>query len=319
MGVALAVSSADGRWRWSGAAGDLAQDTRYFIASTTKIYITTLLLQLREMGLLDLDHPISRHLSAEVMQGLSDQITIRHLMSHTSGLPDYFQAKRADGRSLMDSLFSGTDIGWSFDDAIQATKQLRPLFRPGAPGKAHYSDSNYQLLGRIIENRLESDLASAFRERIFDVLGLTQTYLYTDPADTKPAPLYVKSSKVRIPKAMCSFGADGGIVSIAQESLTFLEAFFAGRLFDSSILASLQKWNRIFFPLQSGTGLLRMKLPRILSPFAPPPEIIGHSGLSGAFAFRDVKSGIHLAGTVNQCAEPSQAFRLIFKALNVDR
>lgn len=331
FGVTLAVSQPGQKFSWAGTAGNLASDHPYFIASTTKIYVAAVLLQLREEGLIDFDQPISRYLPSEVLEGLhvyrgqdfGGLLTIRHLMSHTSGLPDYFQAKRADGRSLMEHLLTkpladgaSKDLAWTFDDAIQATKTLKPLFRPGVEGKAHYSDSNYQLLGRIIENRLETDLATALRLRIFDFLNLDRTYLYSDPADHRPADIYYQEARLHIPQAMVSFGADGGIVSTAQESLTFIEAFFSGRLFQPAVLMSLQKWNRIFFPLQAGTGITRLKLPWFLTPFGPAQEIVGHSGLSGAFAFFNPQNGIYLAGTVNQISNPDRSFRLMFKAIS---
>ena len=115
---------------------------------------------------------------------------------------------------------------------------------------------------------------------------------------------------------MASFGPDGGIVSTAEESMTFLKAFFAGTLFPARYLPELYQWNKIFFPLQYGVGLMRFQLPRFMSPFSPAPELLGHSGLSGAFAFYAPERSVYLTGTVNQIAQPGRSFRLLLRLLN---
>jgi len=131
------------------------------------------------------------------------------------------------------------------------------------------------------------------------VLQLKDTYLCDDSSDTKPVPLYYKTRPLRIPLAITSSGPDGGIVSTAKESMIFLRAFYNGQLFPKEYISELTIWNKIFFPLEYGIGVARFKLPRIFSPFKPIPELIGHSGLSGAFAYYCPEKDLHLTGTVN--------------------
>ena len=69
--------------------------------------------------------------------------------------------------------------------------------------------------------------------------------------------------------------------------------------------------------MQYGVGIMRFKLPRIFSPFRGTPEFVGHSGLSGAFAFHCPVKGLFLCGTVNQLTPPSLSFRLMMKLANV--
>jgi CubicO group peptidase (beta-lactamase class C family) len=115
---------------------------------------------------------------------------------------------------------------------------------------------------------------------------------------------------------MCSFGADGGIVSTAEESMIFIKAFFNGQLFPKEYINEMKIWNNIFFPLQYGVGLARFKLPRIFSAFKSYPELIGHSGLSGAFAFYCPAKEIYFTGTVNQISNPSISYKLMIKLLS---
>lgn len=321
FGVTVQVYSGDSVW--SGSAGNLQNETPYFIASTTKLYTTACILKLRSEGKINFDDKISRFFSAEIMNGLhvykgvdySTEITVRHLLSHTSGLPDYFQQKQANGKSFEDDLTAGNDRHWTFEEIIAMSKKMKTQFRPGAKGKAFYSDTNFQLLGRIIEILTGKKLQDAYSEMIFQPLHLTKTYLYSDPADSIPADLNFKNKPLIVPQAMTSFGADGGIVSTAGECMIFLKAFYAGELFPKTYLDEMKNWNRIFYPLESGTGMLRFKLPRIFSPGKAIPELIGHSGLSGAFAFYSPEKNIFITGTVNQISHPDISYKLMAKIL----
>jgi len=309
---------------WIGASGNLQPGSQFFIASTTKLMITAVLRQLRHEGRLGFDDRIGQYLAAELLRDLliidgvqqAPFLTIRQLMSHTSGLPDYFQRK-VRGSSLQDELFAGSDRSWTLEDVLERARGMRPAFRPGQAGRAEYSDTNYQLLGRIIEVVEGACIADVLQRRLFVPLGMTSTYMYTDPSDTRPMTLYYKRKPLPIPRAMTSFGPDGGVVSTASDMLLFLRAFFSDKLAPSVDLAELtRELNKIWFPFTYGIGIMRFRLPRIFSPFQAQPELIGHSGLSGAFAFYAPSKRAFIAGTVNQLAYPDTSFRLMLKMLS---
>ena len=323
-GVVVCMASSDTRFEWSGAAGNLRVDDQYFIASTTKLYVTAIIFNFRQQGLIRLDDPLALYFSPWEIKGIhhykghdfSTEITIRQLLSHTSGLGDYFQgkAKHVAG-SLEKSVVAGEDQSWNFEDVIRMTREIAPEFKPGQSGKAFYSDTNFQLLGKVIENVSGKSLSSVMKELIFQPLGLRCTYLYQDESDKRPVSLNYKDEHLWIPKAMSSFGADGGIVSTTNESMRYLQAFFKGELFPVEYLDEMSDWNRIFFPLEYGLGVSRFKLPRIFSPFKPFPELIGHSGLSGAFAFFCPERSLYMTGTVNQVARPGTSFKLMLELI----
>jgi CubicO group peptidase (beta-lactamase class C family) len=308
---------------WCGASGNMNTDSPYFIASTTKLYVTTIILHLKSKGVLDLDDKISKYLEATVLKGLhtlngkdySTEISIKNLLAHISGIPDYFQQKNKEGKSFESELIRGNDQFWTFEQVVDYSKQLKPLFVPDAKGKAHYSDTNFQLLGKIAENITQKSITENYEELIFNPLELSRTYLYTDIQDQRPKTLYFKSKELFIPKAMASFGPDGGIVSTSNELMNFLTAFFNGTFFPKSYIESLKTWNRIFFPMQSGVGIHLFKLPWIFNPTGTIPELLGHSGLSGTLAYHSPEKDIYVAGTVNQVANPGTSFRLAIKLL----
>jgi len=306
---------------WFGASGDLTKDQPYFIASTTKLFTTAIILHLKSENKLILEDKISKYLDKSILNGLhvykgkdySEELTIKELLAHTSGLPDYFQGKEANGKSLEDDLKNGNDQFWTFEQAIARTKTMKSLFVPGAENKASYSDANFQLLGKIIETIMHKPYSENCNDLIIRPLGLLNTYLYHDATDKTPKTLYYKANELNIPKAMTSFGPDGGIVSTSADMLIFIEAFFTAKLFPSEYINELQKWNKIFFPMRSGIGIHLFKLPWVFNPTGTFPYFIGHSGLSGALAYYSPRENIYVAGTVNQVAHPDISFKTMIK------
>ncbi len=310
---------------WFGSSGNLSKDQPYFIASTTKLFTTAIILRLQSESKINLEDKISKYLDKSTLNGLhvyndkeySETLTVKQLLAHTSGLPDYFQGKGANGKSLEDDIKAGNDQFWNLEQAIQKTKTMNPLFIPDTKNKANYSDTNFQLLGNIIETITNKSYAENCNDVIIKPLGLTKTYLYHDYTDRTPKTLYYKANELNIPKAMTSFGADGGMVSTSAEMLVFIEAFFTGKLFPSSYLNELQQWNKIFFPMRSGIGIHLFKLPWVFNPTGAVPYFIGHSGLSGALAYYSPKENVFVTGTVNQIAHPDISFRTMIKLTQI--
>lgn len=317
-GIVAAVEHPASGLAWTGAHGECRPDTEFFVASTTKLHTTAIVLRLAERGVLRLDERLVDVLADDERGGIdrlhviggvdrTGEITVRHLMSQTSGLADYFQGTLPDGPSLERTLTSGIDRGWTAAESIELARRIGAAFPPGHRRKALYSDTNYQLLGMVIETVLGAPYAEAVQREIAEPLGLTHTRVYTDPTDTSALPLRYGDRALPIPMAMVGFGPDGGIVSTAGELMTFVRAFFEGGLFERGTIEQLQDYRRIFFPLQYGVGFARFAMPRLLGG----EELIGHSGLSGAFAFLAPGPGVYVTGTVNNIAKPGRPFRLM--------
>lgn len=310
FGAALCVEQGDDNFSWTGAAGNIEKDDQFFIASVTKLYVTAVVLMLKGDGRLQLEDRITDYLSEDIMKGIhvledvdhSSDITIKHLISNTSGIPDYFSGKQSNGKTVQTNLFNGYDEGWPLEETLKMSKSQKPKFKPGQSGKANYSDTNYQLLGKIIENITGLSISEVFQTFIFDALELSKTYVFEDISDVKPVPLYYRSNAVHLPKYMSSVSAEGGIVSNAEEMMIFLKAFFNGRFFPKEELETLKEWNLILFPAQFsfGIGLEKLWVPRIYTPFNPIKEILGFWGQSGAFAFYNPEKDLCFTGTVNQ-------------------
>jgi D-alanyl-D-alanine carboxypeptidase len=171
-GITATIIFPDGRsWRAHSGFLDLGQrivlqnSTPFPVASVTKTFIAALVLQLSGEGRFGLDDPVSRYLPAA---GLDARVTIRELLAHTSGVADYFANSRIDT-----ALLACPACAWTPAMALSYVK--KPLFVPGTEWS--YSNTNYLLLGELVEAVMGQDFASLLRQRFFDPLHLVSTYV----------------------------------------------------------------------------------------------------------------------------------------------
>lgn len=315
-GVILRVSSGDGAVDFKGSAGAAAPDMRFPIASISKMFTAALIMQLADEGRIDLNLTVQSILADVDLSGLhivkgvdhSPSLTVRQLLHQTSGLADYYES------DLAAELKQGKDRSYGLDDVLQMTKALPPQATPES-GRSYYSDTNYQLLGAVIEAVTGQTYDQAVQSRICKPLGLTKTGV---PQGTDVGlPVYHKDAVLNVPQILASMGPDGGIISTSDEMLTFLRAFMQGRLFKPESTTQMRQWNRLFFPLRYGYGLMRIKLPRWMTLFRATPELIGHSGASGSFAFYAPEPNIYLIGTFNQTDAPRRPVGFMLRVLDL--
>ena len=315
FGVTICLGTTNNNYTF--ASGNLKSTDYYFIASVTKLYTTAVIYKMVDLNLISLDDYIASYFSPEVMDRLhvlegenySNKITIRHLLSNTSGLSDYFEQQNKGEKSVKEIVVNEKDTLLSFQDIITISKKLPPQFIPGEAGKAFYSDTNFQLLGQIIEKVSQKSLSEVYQEYIFTPLNLKNTFLYALDISTEVTPIYIREKELQIPKMMSSFRADGGIVSTPEENMIFLKSFFSGMLFSKSHLDFENSWNKLEPPFQYGLGVSRFKFPGTY-------ELIGHHGASGSFAFYCPEKEVYITGTVNQVNKPQLPYKMIMKIMS---
>jgi CubicO group peptidase (beta-lactamase class C family) len=229
-GVILRVSSGDGRLDFKGSAGVATPDTRFPIASITKMFTAVLVMQLADEGRLNLDQTVQSILTdmdlsrLHVVKGVDHgpALTIRHLLHQTSGLADYYES------DLAADLNEGKDRSYALNDVLRMTQALSPQAAP-ENGKSYYSDTNYQLLGAVIETATGQTYDQALQSRICEPLGLTETGVLK--GNDIGLPVYHKDKQLSVPHILTSMTSDGGVISTMDEMLIFLRAFIEGHLF----------------------------------------------------------------------------------------
>ena len=335
----LSVMKGDGSYSWSGAAGIASQnglvpmtkDTPIFVASITKLYTATAIMRLYEIGALSLDDPMSRYLPEKLIHGIhvsegrdfSREITIKHLLSHTSGIADYYTEKPKGGKSLFEVFVEEPKRSWTVDEVIErARKDLKPNFQPGTD--ASYSDTNFQLLGKVIEATTGKPLHVVYEEIFFRPLKLKHTWLIgrSGPSlasSSAPADVFYKDINITETRSNGSYWADGGIVSTAEEMIIFLKALKEGRIIRPDTLKMMHNWRKLQFPLDYGYGTMRFKLPRLMARLLRMPPLWGHSGSTGSFLYYSEDLNLYMAGSINQVDSKVKPFRLMMGVMKAFR
>lgn len=301
--------------------GDL--DRPFFVASVSKLFTVACLAQLRDEGRLDWDAPIAGYLPHLDLSGLavengrdvSGEITVREVMSHTAGLADYFEGPRPDGPTTLERAMAH-DFAWTAEEVVEWTRAMTPARR----GRGLYSDTGFQLLDAVVEHLDARPFAASVRSRITEPLGLAGTFVYTHADHERfdeMAVIRFGDDDLHLPLLLASVDGQGGVVSTLRDGVTFLQAFFDGRLFDKALLDEmLTDWHRIFRPLEYGTGVMRFRLPAVLTGFRS-FSFEGHSGASGVVWYRDARSGVIVVGTVNQLKQRQLPYQLMIRTAAV--
>jgi CubicO group peptidase (beta-lactamase class C family) len=242
----------------------------------------------------------------------SDEITIEQLISHTSGLPCYLIDKRAEGGKVMDELLGGHDQEWGTEKVIAQVKKMNAKFYPGQKGKASYSNTNFRLVGKILETVIGKSLDSILNG-LFAELGMKHTYVFENDNQKNFAPVYAKEKPVFLPRYFASSKYD--VISTVGDLMIFIKAFFNGYFLPKEKLSDLEKWNSIFFPFKYGIGIQKFYTPKVFSPFMPVPDMIGHCGSTGTVAFYIPEKKVFITGAVNQTKNPGLIFKTMIKII----
>jgi D-alanyl-D-alanine carboxypeptidase len=207
------------------------------IASLTKTYTATVVLQLVSEGKLRLDDTVQRRLPGVVPNGR--KITIRQLLNHTSGLSDF----ETDPRYLKPYLGGVFGHYWSPRQLVLMGVSHKPLFAPGRGWS--YSNTNYVVAQLIVERVTGKTLGTELKRRIFQPLHLRQTSYPTKPG--LPTPYAHGYMLLGDPPLTDVTGlspslapGSGGIVSTVRDVADFYRALFSGRLLKPAQLQAMK-------------------------------------------------------------------------------
>ncbi|PFY91121.1 serine hydrolase domain-containing protein [Bacillus pseudomycoides] len=277
----ILAKTSEGGKTWSYAAGiadlrtkkPMKTDFRFRIGSVTKTFTATVVLQLAGENRLNLDDSIEKWLPG-VIQGNGydgNQITIRQILNHTSGIAEYLRSKDAD--------MMNTKKTYTAEELVKIGLSLPPDF---APGKGwSYSDTGYVLLGILIEKVTGNSYAEEIENRIIEPLELSNTFLPGNSSvipGTNHARGYVQPDGASELKDVTYYNPSiassaGDMISTADDLNKFFSYLLSGKLLKEQQLKQMLTT----VPTGSaeisgyGLGIYETKLPNGVS-------IWGHTG-----------------------------------------
>jgi D-alanyl-D-alanine carboxypeptidase len=217
-----------------------ASDT-YAIGSTTKTFTAVLIMRLVAQGKLRLDAPISRYLPGLLPDG--NQITVRELLSHTSGLFNY-----EDSASMLHAVANDLTKVWTPAELIRVGAEHPLLFTPGT--QFSYSTTGYIVLGLLAQRVGGEPYGKQLRDYIIRPLHLSHTSLPTRPGTLPDVHGYfalrawnktASSAPADITALSPTAGwSGGGIRSTVQDVANFYRALFTGKLLPKADVAAME-------------------------------------------------------------------------------
>lgn len=222
----------------SGA--EVPVDGEVRIGSNSKTFTSVVVLQLAQEGVVALDSPIETYLPGIVRgEGIdASTITVRQLLQHTSGLPDYTAGLAADIEKIQHAYYSPRDL-------VDLALAQPAHFAPGA--RWEYSNTNYILLGLLVERMTQRPIFEAVTSRIIERLGLEHTYFPTvgemEIRGIHPSGYHIDSAGKQIDVTALdpSWGwAAGQIVASPSDLNEFTRAVLDGRLLGDAMMAEMQ-------------------------------------------------------------------------------
>jgi D-alanyl-D-alanine carboxypeptidase len=269
----------------------------------TKAVTAASAVRLASNGRWNLDDPVALLLPSHLVERLRhldglpsvEALTVRRLLSHTSGLPDYFFDERFQARVQAEP-----NRTWRPEELVEAATEVgRLAFPPGSDFS--YGDTGYVLVGLAIEQLMDCSLAEAYRSLIFSPLGMDATYLeWHEPPRGHDVSHHYEGDRDLLPLNTSFDWAGGGLVTTASDLVRFLCGLFDGALFDDRWRVELMDWrDGLRWRPDSSARYLRYGL-GIGVNLACDEAIIGATGVWGAFAYFWPAGKAAIAGTVNR-------------------
>jgi D-alanyl-D-alanine carboxypeptidase len=305
--------------------GDGEADTHQpnYMASVGKLFTATIIGMLYEKGQLDYSDSISKHLDTQIVKNLhvfkgidySTSITIRHLLMQTSGLYDVFYP-------LLQKMIKEDKFTITPREAILWGKEnLTPV---GIPGNKHsYTDTNYHLLGLIIENITGKAFHEILHEFVFDPVGMQHAYMhgFSKPriaAGYPTAKAYFKGQDILSIDGYHQIDyAGGSVVAPLAEYLLFMKALVNHEIVKRETLdRMLGDAIAMGFPLISfeyGYSIWKLKTIPLLIP--EKYRCWGCAGATGAFMFYHPATTSYIIGTFNDFSYKGKALQFMAKSV----
>ncbi len=305
-----------------GSTGNMPANPKQpnYMASVGKLFTSTIIGLLVEKGKLSFDDKITKYLDNELLSNLhlykgkdyTEEIKIKHLLNHTSGLADNF-------RVLLDELIKDQNLDLSPKETITYVKNnAKSHFPPG--GGFKYTDTNYHLLGLIIEKITDEPFHSALRKYIFEPLDMKHSYMhhYSEPTEKSQYPtadFFLRETRLNDIKGYASLDySGGGVVSTTEDLLKFMKALVTYQIVTKDTLEEMKNNCASFgLGIDYGYGIWKIKTVPLIMP--KKFNCWGVVGATGSFMFYYPEKDAYIIGNFNDFSYERKGVR--FMLLNV--
>lgn len=300
----------------------------FYTASITKTLTASAIGILKDQKKIQFNDAIYTYLPEEMMLNLhvlngvdsSKNITIAHLLQHTSGLPDYFTDTTNNGRlNVLHQIVTYPNKTWKPHTLIQFTKDnMTPHFLPGQG--YHYTDTAYVLLGLIIENVSGLKLATFFKEHIFKPLKMNGSSINLKSAPLKKqlpvTEFYVGNQALSTFKSLSADWAGGGLISTSQDLINFMLALQQHAIVSKETYLEMQQWIPETIGMAYGFGIRKVSLHTLWNTTSH-LQLIGHTGSTAAFLWYCPQLDTYIAGSFNQVEHSKKTLQLVYDLLQI--
>jgi len=252
-GCAMAVYSDEGWWETSAGFAKIEDKTPMqachlqYLQSVAKTYMAVGILKLYEQGKIDLDAPMTRYLPKKYSRYITqaENISVRMLLNHTSGIPEYNAAP-----AYVTRLLQHPDYRFTAVDYLRYIEGKPLDFVPGS--RHSYRNTNYVILA-LVADALTGDQAKFITGTIFKPLGLTHTYYGSEPGylnypnltnsywDRYSNGILENASQLQRNNVAALIG-DDGIVATPLEAVKFLKGLMEAELLAATTLEMMKSW-----------------------------------------------------------------------------
>lgn len=308
----------------------------YHIASIGKVFTAVVIQILAERGALSLQDFIAQYFSSAELDRLflyqgtdyAGQVTIEHLLGHTSGIADYFEgisesveAGKTTRKSFIDEVLTHPNHRWTPQELLEYTRTYQKAV--GIPGQVfQYSDTGYILLGLIIEKVSGKSFAENLVDDIFLPLEMNDSHLvfYSEPVNEsakKFEKLWLKNVEASSFESISCDWAGGGIASTTADLLKFNQALRSGQLIKPGRLEAMDRCIYRFQPgIYYGLGMMEIRFKEFFFLLGHLPKARGHIGILATHMFYDPLKETHVVMNFGDSARMVESFQALIEIEN---
>lgn len=306
----------------------ISKTAPFYTASITKLLTAVSIGVLKDAGKLKFQDKIIKYLPDTLLKNLhvynntnySKQITISHLLQHTSGLPDYFSDSTKDNSpNILNQVLTAPHKVWLPEKLIDFTKmKMQPHFAPG--DAFHYTDTGYVLLALVIEHVSGLTLDEFFKENIFETLEMNNSYINlksTSINKTLPiVPFYAGESELSSLTSLSADWGGGGLVTTTNDLISFFKAFNNDKIVKKETRLAMQHWVKEVKGMDYGYGIRKVSV-GTLTNTDNKLKLIGHSGSTASFLWYNPQLDTYITGSLNKLEASKSAMILVFEILKI--